>query len=226
MKAGSIVDDREPILLSQLSHAGFCLRRAALLINEQVWSENAATAKGRAEHERVHTQRVERRRDSAKLFEFPVFSHCLGIVGKCDCIEAKASSDGCHIPALDFPVTLYPVEYKHGKLRSEQEYEIQLCAQAMCLEEMFQTQIPEGAIYYITSHRRCPVLLTEELRDLVRETIQKIESFRHSFSTPPAEYGPKCKACSLMDYCRPKVQQSASDYCTQLRKEAIEENGQ
>ena len=217
------MDDWEPIPLSQLSQAGFCLRRAALLTNERVWSENADTAKGRSEHERVHTQRIERRGDSAKLYELPVFSKTLGIAGKCDCIEAEASPQGCCIPALDFPVRLYPVEYKHGILRSEREYEMQLCAQAMCLEEMFQTQIPEGAIYYITSHRRYPVPLTEELRNLVKETIGKIESFRRSFTIPPAEYGAKCRACSIREHCQPDVQQSALGYCTQLRKEAMEE---
>lgn len=217
------MDDWDPILLSQLSHAGFCLRRAALLTNERLWSENADTAKGRAEHERVHTQRVERRGNSAKLYEFPVFSQHLGIAGKCDCIEAEAAADGCEVPALDFPVKLYPVEYKHGKLRSEREYEIQLCAQAMCLEEMFHTRIPEGSIYYITSHRRYPVPLTEELRSLVREMIEKVESVRRSFSIPSAEYSTKCKACSLYEICLPRAQQSASGYCSQLRREATED---
>lgn len=217
------MDEWEPILLSQLSHAGFCLRRAALLTNERVWAESADTAKGRAEHELVHTQRIERRGNSAKLYEFPVFSHRLGIAGKCDCIEAEASSDGCRIPALPFPVKLYPVEYKHGKLRSEREYEIQLCAQAMCLEEMFQTQISEGAIYYITSHRRYSVALTEELRCQVKDTIQKLRSLQRNFSIPPAEYGAKCKACSLREYCLPDVHRSALGYCQQLRREAVEE---
>lgn len=217
------MDDWEPIPLSRLSHAGFCLRRAALLTNEQVWSENADTAKGRSEHERVHTQRIERRGDSAKLYEFPVFSRTLGVAGKCDCVEAEADAQGCRIPALDFSVRLYPVEYKHGKLRAEREYEIQLCAQAMCLEEMFRTQIPEGAIYYITSHRRYPVALTEELRDLVRETIRRIESFRRDFSVPPAEPGAKCKACSLRERCLPDVRRSAVDYCERIRGEAAGE---
>ena len=103
------MDEWEPIPLSRLSHAGFCLRRAALLTNEQVWAESADTAKGRSEHERVHTQRIERRGDSAKLYEFPVFSKAMGVSGKCDCIEAEASAQGCMIPALDFPVRLYPV---------------------------------------------------------------------------------------------------------------------
>lgn len=218
------MDDWEPIPLSRLSHAGFCLRRAALLTNEQVWSENADTAKGRSEHERVHTMRVERRGGHAKLYEFPVFSHTLGVAGKCDCIEAEADEQGCRIPALDFPVRLFPVEYKHGKLRAEQEYEIQLCAQAMCLEEMFQAQIPEGAIYYITSHRRYPVLFTQELRGMVKETIRRIESFRRSFTVPPAEYGAKCRACSLRELCLPDVQRSAFDYCMRLRAEAMEED--
>ena len=217
------MDDWEPIPLSRLSHAGFCLRRAALLTNEQVWSENADTAKGRSEHERVHTQRIECRGDSAKLYEFPVFSKTLGVAGKCDCVEAEADAQGCRIPALDFPVRLSPVEYKHGKLRAEREYEIQLCAQAMCLEEMFQTQIPEGAIYYITSHRRYPVALTEELRDLARETIRRIESFRRDFSVPPAEPGAKCKACSLRERCLPDVRRSAVDYCERIRGEAVGE---
>ncbi len=217
------MDDWDPIPVSGLSQAGYCLRRAALLTNERLWAESADTAKGRAEHERVHTQRIERRGSSAKLYEFPVFSKKLGVAGKCDCIEAEADPQGCRIPALDFPVRLFPVEYKHGKLRSEREYEMQLCAQAMCLEEMFNTQIPEGAIYYITSHRRYTVSLTEKLRETVRDTVREIEAFRRSFSVPPAEPGAKCRACSLREHCLPGVQHSAEEYCAQLRREAVEE---
>lgn len=109
-------------------------------------------------------------------------------------------------------------------LRSEEEYEIQLCAQAMCLEEMFQTRIPEGAIYYITSHRRYTVPLTDELRNKVTDTIRDISLFRSSFAIPPAQYSAKCRACSLREYCMPNARQSASEYCIQLRKEATEED--
>lgn len=216
------MDDWDPIPLSRLSHAGFCLRRAALLTNEQIWAESADTAKGRAEHEKVHTQRIERRGNTAKLYEFPVFSKKLGVSGKCDCIEVHSDENGCMLPAVDFPAALFPIEYKHGKLRAEEEYEIQLCAQAMCLEEMFQTRIPDGAIYYITSHRRYPVSFSKELRTLVRETIRKIEKFRRDFTIPPAEYGPKCKACSIREQCMPATQKNAKSYCEQLRKEAKE----
>ena len=125
-KAGLPVDDEQEYLpLSWLSQADYCLRRAALLLNERVWVEHVETAKGRAEHERGHTQRVERRGGFVKLDK-------LQVSGKCDCIEAIRDEAGCMIPAVDFPVRLLPVEYKHGKLRDESEYKIQLCAQAMC----------------------------------------------------------------------------------------------
>ncbi|MGN1013949.1 MAG: CRISPR-associated protein Cas4 [Butyricicoccus sp.] len=213
----------EYLLLSQLTHAGYCLRRSALVMNEQLWSESADTAKGHAEHERVHTQRIERRGQEIKLFEYEVFSHELGIRGKCDCIEAFADENGCRIPGVDFPVKLYPVEFKHGKLRAEEEYEIQLCAQAMCLEEMYQITISEAALFYTSSHRRYPVQLTEALRQKVRVTISALRDIQQNYTVPVAEYGPKCKKCSIRDICMPKTQRSAERYCKQLEKEAVEE---
>ena len=214
------MDEWEPILLSRLSHAGYCLRRAALLTNEQLWEESADTAKGRLEHQRVHTQRIERRGSQLKIYEQTVFSNSLGIGGKCDCIEAEADKNGCRVPAVDFPVRLYPVEFKHGIVREEEEYEIQLCAQAMCLEEMYHTEIPEGAIFYISSHRRLPVQLTEALRQRVRETILVLDRVRKEFAIPPAVYGPKCRKCSILASCMPKLQASAESYCAQLALEA------
>lgn len=216
------MDDWDAIALSRLSHAGYCLRRAALLTNEQLWGENAETAKGREEHTRVHTSRIERRGCSVTLYEYEVFSQTRNLYGKCDCVEATEDPSGCLIPAADFPVRLYPVEYKHGKVREEEEYEIQLCAQAMCLEEMYQTQIPEGAIFYISSHRRKTVLFTQELRELVLNTIRALEDVRRSFTIPPPEPGPKCKRCSLRDLCMPEAPQSARNYCSKLALEAME----
>lgn len=219
---GLPMDDWEPIPLSRLSHAGYCLRRAALLTNEQLWQENAETAKGREEHKRVHTSRVERRGDFLSLYEYDVCSKALNVIGKCDCIEAQKDETGCRIPAADFPVRLYPVEYKHGKVREEEEYEIQLCAQAMCLEEMYDTVIREGAIFYISSHRRKAVEFTTELREKVCDIVEKIESFRRSFSIPPALPGPKCKRCSLRELCLPEAKRSAAEYCKKLERDAME----
>ena len=216
------MDEWEPIPLSRLSHAGFCLRRAALLTNEQVWAESADTAKGRSEHERVHTQRIERRGDSAKLYEFPVFSKAMGVSGKCDCIEAEASAQGCMIPALDFPVRLYPVEYKHGKLRAEQEYEVQLCAQAMCLEEMLCCSIPEGALFYGEPRRRTVVLFTPELRETVRRDSDEMHQLYHRGHTPKAKPSKSCNACSLKELCLPQLVRRESVQ-TYLRR-AMEES--
>ena len=123
---------------------------------------------------------------------------------------------------MDFPVRLYPVEYKHGKLRDEQEYKMQLCAQAMCLEEMYRTAIPEGAIFYLSSHRRQTVLLDEPLRRLVRETAKELHRIRETLSVPSADYSQKCRRCSLLEYCLPGVRQSARAYCEQLAQEAKE----
>ena len=204
------MDDWEPIPLSRLSHAGFCLRRAALLTNEQLWSESADTAKGRAEHERVHTQRIERRGNTAKLYEFPVFSNSLGVAGKCDCIEAEEDPQGCRISALDFPVRLFPVEYKHGKLRAEREYEVQLCAQAMCLEEMLCCEVPDGALFYGEPRRRLAVSFTPELREEVRmSAVQMHDLYRRGY-TPRVKPTKACNACSLRELCLPRLQKSGS----------------
>lgn len=216
------MNEWEAIPLSRLSHAGYCLRRAALLTNEQLWSENAETAKGREEHKRVHTSRIERRGDTLALYEYDVFCAELNIGGKCDCIEAVRDENGCRIPAAAFPVRLYPVEYKHGKVREEEEYELQLCAQAMCLEEMYDTHIPEGAIFYISSHRRKEVQFTDTLRQRVRETVEQMEDIRRNYTIPPPRPGPKCKRCSLRDLCLPDTRRTAAEYCKKLAQEAME----
>lgn len=212
--------DEERIAISRLTQAGYCLRRAALLENEQIWIESADTAKGRIEHERVHTARIEKRSDCVKLYEYPVYSERLHLSGKCDCVEAIPDENGCTIPFSDCPVRLYPVEYKHGKLRNEEEYEVQLCAQAICLEEMFQTSIQEGAIFYVSSHRRQTVKLTEQLRAKVEELVQSLATLRTQYTVPPAEEGAKCTRCSLREYCLPEIKPSAEAYCRHLRSEA------
>ena len=215
------MNDAEYLPLSWLSQVCYCPRRAGLLLNERLWEENADTAKGRAEHERVHTQRVERRGDHIKLFEFTAFSDQYQLIGKCDCIEAVRDAAGCQIPAAEFPVKLYPVEYKHGSVREEEEYQIQLCAQAMCLEEMFHTDIPEGSIFFISSHRRMPVSLDDTLRAKTRKAAETLHRIRQELLVPQAEYCATCKRCSLRELCMPKVRASARNYCRALEREAV-----
>lgn len=206
--------------LSWLSQISYCPRRAGLLLNERQWAESSDTAKGRAEHERVHTQRIEKRGDGAKLYEYTVFSDKLLLLGKCDCIEASYSEDGCLIPAVDFPVKLYPVEYKHGTLREEDSYQIQLCAQAMCLEEMFHTTIPIAALFFTSSHRRLEVELDESLRKRTESLAQQLHQIRRELSVPQESYSAKCKRCSLKDICMPKVRKSSGSYLSRLYAEA------
>lgn len=210
------------LLLSQLTQAGYCLRRAALIMNEQLWQESADTAKGRFEHDRVHDQRTEKRADRISLYEQDVYSDELKIMGKCDLLEANKDEKGTLLPLAPFPVTLYPVEFKHGNVREEEEYKIQLCAQAMCLEEMFQTHIPEGALFFTSSHRRLPVSLDETLRNRTKEIIASVRKIKEDFILPPPEYGPKCQKCSVKDACSPKTKRSAASYCQKLCQEAKE----
>lgn len=180
---------------------------------EQLWAESAETASGRAEHIRVHTARQERRGDKLFLYETGVFSHSLGVSGKCDCVEAWSDPEGVRIPYGEGTYQLYPIEYKHGVVREEEEYQLQLCAQAMCLEEQFTCTILEGAIFYIDAHRRFPVSLSPELREKAIETAQKIQEMLASQCLPPAKYSAKCKKCSMVELCQPKLKKSAAAYC-------------
>lgn len=215
------MDEQEYLPLSWLSQIAYCPRRAGLLLNERLWAENADTAKGRAEHTRVHTQRVEKRGELVNLYEFTVFSDSLLLLGKCDCIEAHMDAAGCHIPAVEFPVKLYPIEYKHGTLREGEEYQVQLCAQAMCLEEMFHTAIPEGALFYVSSHRRMTVSLDAALRARTQALAKELHRLRDELSVPAAQYSAKCRRCSLQELCMPKTRPSAESYLLCLRKEAV-----
>ena len=210
------------ILLSQLTQAAYCPRRAALIMNEQLWQDSADTVKGHFEHERVHEQHTERRANKITLYEQDVYSDALKIIGKCDLVEAVKDENGTVLPFASFPVILYPVEFKHGSVREEEEYKIQLCAQALCLEEMCQTSIPEGALFFTSSHRRLPVQLDESLRAKTKNVIALVMRIKEGFLLPPPEYGPKCQRCSMKDVCAPKTKRSAAGYCEKLREEAKE----
>lgn len=202
--------------LSWLSQYGYCPRRCGLLALEQLWSENAETASGRAEHARVHTARQEHRGDKILLYETGVFSRSLGVSGKCDCVEAWADPDGAPIPYGEGRFRLYPIEYKHGLVREEEEYLIQLCAQAICLEEQFSCTICEGAIFYIDAHRRFPVTLSRELREKTMETARNVRELLTSQELPPAKCSAKCQKCSMAELCQPKLKKNAAAYCGRM----------
>lgn len=204
------MDEWDPIPLSRLAHAGYCMRRAALLTNEQLWEESADTAKGRLEHARVHTQGLERRGSEIRLYEHTVYSRRWNMAGKCDCIEGHEDAAGCRIPDVPFPVRLYPVEYKHGKLRQEEEYSLQLCAQAMCLEEMLCCTIPEGALYFSETRQRVPVALTQALREEVAAAAAEMHQLAQRRHTPKVKRSKACNACSLKEVCLPALMKKPS----------------
>ena len=180
------------IMLSALQHYMFCPRQCALIHLEQIWTENRFTAEGRVLHERVDSSasnqvggmRVER--------TLPICSARLGVSGQADVVEFH--SDG----------TVFPVEYKRGKPKKDQCDEVQLCAQALCLEEMLKVEIPVGALFYGQRRRRKVVELNSELRELTESITGRVHELFQTGLTPPAEYTKKCDNCSLLQICLPK----------------------
>lgn len=223
MQSFSEDESRELFPLSWLSQYGYCKRRCSLLALEQIWQENEYTAAGRIQHKRVHSARTEQRGDVIHIFEMPVFSRRLGVSGFCDCVEAHLSPSGVSIPYGEGLYTFYPVEYKHGVVRDEEEYHLQLCAQAICLEERFDVQIQAGAIFFIDAHRRDEVLLSGELREKTRETAKEISDMIENQKMIPAVYSAKCKKCSLREACQPRIRQSSRAYSNQLWDEVVKE---
>lgn len=158
------MDESEYLPLSWLSQISYCPRRAGLLLNERVWEESSDTAKGRAEHERVHTQRIEKRGDCVKLYEFTVYSDLLELLGKCDCIEANKSENGCTFRQLIFQYNYIRLninmELSGMKRNIKFSFVHRRCAWKKCLI----TEVPEGALFFISSHRRLEIVLDESLR--------------------------------------------------------------
>ena len=217
------MEDDKMIPLSYVSQFGYCKRRTGLLMLEQQWNESVDTAKGSAEHQNVHLYRSAERKGVVTLTDLPVISHNMNLIGRCDAIEATESKGGAVIPFLEHrSFTLYPIEYKHGKMRSESEYELQLCAQAMCLEEMYHCEIHSGAVFYISSHRRKKIQFTIEMRESVQQIAKALSDMLQTKIVPAAEPSPKCAKCSIKDICMPGIAESAADYLKQISREMKE----
>ena len=216
-------EEEELFPLSWLTQFGYCPRRCGLLAIDQVWEENEYTASGRLQHSRVHTSRIEKRGTNMELCELSVFSRQLGVNGKCDCVEVWEDLNGVPLPYGAGKYRLYPVEYKHGVVRDEFEYHIQLCAQAICLEEQFHCKIPTGAIFFINAHRRDEVQIDEGLRNQTYALAQDVKRMLRSGTVPTAAYSAKCRKCSMQDYCTPKMKQSAAQYCGRLWEDVLQE---
>ncbi|MBU0661818.1 CRISPR-associated protein Cas4 [Patescibacteria group bacterium] len=197
------------LMLSALQHILFCARQCALIHIEQVWVENLYTAQGRIMHERVDQTGRESRRNVRLEFGVPLRSLKLGLVGKADMIEFHRQEDETWLP--------YPVEYKRGRPKKENWDMVQLCAQAMGLEEMLDIFIPEGALFYGKNRRRQVVVFDDDLRCETIETAKRLHGLVEKGVTPPAVYKKKCDTCSLLEVCLPKVSTGKNSVAKYLR---------
>lgn len=192
-----LYDEDDLVMISALQHYLFCPRRCALIHIEQQWLENRLTAEGRILHERVHTAGKESRRRLRVEYDVPIRSLRLGLAGRADIVEFHLQEDNSWLPL--------PVEYKRGRPKKDDTDRVQLCAQAMCLEEMLGCCIPEGALYYGQTKRRTAVVFDQALRDVVMQTAQSIHGLMVAGVTPPPHYAARCESCSFLPLCLPKV---------------------
>jgi CRISPR-associated exonuclease Cas4 len=200
----------ETIALSALQHYLFCPRQCALIHVEQVWSENRFTAEGRVLHERTAELGQEKRRGVRVVTAMPLVSRHLGVSGIADLVELHRTGDSWRP---------FPVEYKRGKPKTHRADEVQLCAQAVCLEEMFGCTLNEGALFYGETRRRVAVKLDAELRALTESVAQDAHQLIASGTTPPPIYEKrKCGACSLADLCQPKRLERRSSVAAWLHR--------
>jgi len=189
--------------VSALSHLLFCERRAALIHIEQAWAENLFTAEGRIMHEHVHTDNHESRGNVRIEYGMPLRSLRLGLIGKADVVEFHRINDVPESGAAKW--VPFPVEYKRGKPKKDNSDKVQLCAQALCLEEMLEAGVPNGALFYGKNRRRTDVVLDDSLRRLTLETAIRLHELIASGTTPRPVYAKKCDSCSLAGMCLPKT---------------------
>lgn len=185
----------EPLNISALNQFVYCPRRFALIYVEAEFQENLHTQRGNAEHERVDRVAHTTSRSGARVeYALPVWSERLGLIGKCDVVEFW--QDG----------TVYPVEYKHGPRRAWINDDLQLAAQAMCLEEMLSVDIKAAAIFHAASKRRREVHIDAELRKMLEKELEEMRAcVRSQLIPPPTTETQRCRGCSLMDICQPQA---------------------
>jgi len=202
--------DEELIPISAMTHYAYCPRRCALVHIEQIWTENIFTAEGRIMHEHVHEVGDESRGDVRIERGVALHSLILGLIGKSDVIEYHRQSDGNW--------QAFPVEYKRGKPKPDNSDKIQLCAQAMCLEEMRNVHIPVGALFYGKTRRRLDVDFDETLRRATIEAAQKTRELIESGQTPKPVYSKRCESCSIVGECMPRTIQKKRSVESYLKR--------
>lgn len=214
MSAASVAnwEERELLPISALQHLTYCERRAALIHVDREWRENLFTAEGRVGHARVDGlgARRERRGDVMIGRRVALWSRRLGLNGIADVVEYRSDI----VAGAEVPI---PVEYKRGRLRHERAFDIQLCAQGLCLEEMSGASIPHGAIMFIKARKRRIVVFDEALRAETVSAVERLRALIRDQRLPRAQFGPKCRHCSMRPVCMPELtdgSRSAAAYLT------------
>ena len=196
--------EEEYLQLSGLQHFAFCRRQWALIHIEQQWADNLRTVEGNLMHENAHDEvRREKRPGLIITRGMPIHSPELGVSGQCDVVEFHQVSDGISLQKEKGLWQPYPVEYKRGKPKEHQADELQLCGQAMCLEEMLCCSIPSGSLYYGETRRRQEVCFTDELREKVKSYIDEMHQMFERKYTPRVKPKKECGACSMKELCLP-----------------------
>ncbi len=222
-------DDLLPI--SALNQLVFCERRCALMLVEGHWADNEHTVIGSLQHDRSHRQETESRGDTRICRGLRLRSLQLGLSGVADVVEfhrcraADPSEEAVVLEGVEGTWHPFPVEHKKGRAKPDRADEVQLCAQALCLEEMLETHIPEGALFYNASRDRLDVSFCEELRALTIASSARLHQLVAANTVPPAEPSRRCRGCSLYDTCSPNLvgrEQHASRYVDSLLHEILD----
>lgn len=201
--------EEDYIMLSGIQHFAFCRRQWALIDIEQQWEENYKTTAGELMHKKAHEEgSFEKRGDLLVTRGLRIASHELGFSGQCDVVEFHQDKDGITVFGYDGTWKIIPVEYKHGRPKEHNADELQICAQAICLEEMFQTEINEGYLYYGENRRRSKVIFDANLKGEVKKISDEMHSLFNKGYTPKVKPSKQCKACSLENLCMPKLQKT------------------
>ena len=197
-----MTDELEPLPLSALSHLMYCERRCALIHIEGVFEENAFTLQGGLLHETADTPGYSTRSGVRVVRALPLYSRRLGLSGKADIVEFSRGPGGGQMPC--------PVDYKRGTRRRWDNDDVQLCAQALCLEEMLGVEAPWGAIFHAASKRRREVEFTPQLRETTIQAATRLHELVRQGRIPPAILVPQCEGCSLRGICMPELTQLTS----------------
>lgn len=214
--------DTDLLMISSLQHFAFCRRQWALIHLEQQWLENVRTIEGMLLHRNAHDEKsVERRGSTLIVRGLRIRSQKLSANGVCDVVEFHQQTNGVELPGYEGTWLPYPVEYKRGSPKEHDADALQLCAQAMCLEEMLACSIQEGSLYYGETRRRQKVAFTPDLRQRVTDLFAEMAGYGRRGHTPRAKPAKRCNACSLKDVCLPRLNRSGtvSDYVRQHTEE-------